>query len=102
LRETMTRDVGLERDAAGLARALGAIAAVERAGAGDPALLNMAAAAKLIAAAALARRESRGAHFRNDYPQTDAAPRRTFLTLADAERIAAEVQTNDRAVATAM
>jgi len=88
LRETMSRDVGIERHADGLKRALAAIVAVERAGAGEPALLNMTTAAKLIAAGALARRESRGAHFRTDYLQTDVVPARTFLTLADADRIA--------------
>jgi L-aspartate oxidase len=88
LRDAMTRFVGLERDAVGLKRALGAIAAVERASGGEPALLNMVASAKLVAAAALARRESRGGHFRTDHPQTDDHAQRTFLTLAEAERIA--------------
>ena len=50
----------------------------------------MTASAKLVAAAALRRRESRGGHFRSDYPQTDENPARTFLTLAEAEKIAAE------------
>ena len=56
LRDAMARDVGIERDADGLRRALGTIAAVERAGHGEPALLNMSAAAKLVASAALLRR----------------------------------------------
>jgi L-aspartate oxidase len=87
LREAMSMNVGIERDAAGLARALNTIAAVERAGAGEPALLNMTAAARLVAAAALARHESRGAHFRADYPQAREPATRTFLTLADSERV---------------
>jgi L-aspartate oxidase len=89
LRDAMTRDVGLERDAAGLGRALSAIASVERAGNGEPSLLNMTAAARLATAAALARRESRGSHFRTDFPQTDAVAKRSFLTLPEAEKIAA-------------
>ncbi len=48
----------------------------------------MVASARLVAAAALARHESRGAQFRSDYPQTDAVAVHTRLTLADAERIA--------------
>jgi L-aspartate oxidase len=85
LRDAMTRLVGLERDEAGLSEALATIAQVERAGGSEPALLNMTATAKLVAYAALARRESRGGHYRTDYPSTEE-PRRTFLTLAEAER----------------
>lgn len=99
LRDAMARLVGLERDADGLAQALQTIAAVERAGASEPALLNMAATAKMIAAAALARRESRGAHFRSDFPQTDANGKRSFLTLADAEKIAGDAAPNAKASA---
>jgi L-aspartate oxidase len=88
LREAMTRLVGLERDEAGLSEALAVIAQVERAGGNEPALLNMTAAAKLVTSAALARRESRGGHYRSDYPNTDPAPRRTFMTLGEAEAVA--------------
>ena len=44
----------------------------------------MTATATLIAAAALARRESRGAHCRIDYPETLDEAARSFLTLAEA------------------
>ncbi len=66
------------------------IGQVERAGGNEPALLNMTSAARLVTAAALARHESRGGHYRTDYPATDPTPKRTFMTLADAERIDAE------------
>jgi L-aspartate oxidase len=90
LRGAMSRDVALERNEDGLRHALGVIARLETTSA-EPALLNMTAAAKLVAAAALARTESRGGHWRSDHPQTaDAA--RTFMTLADAERIADNVE----------
>jgi L-aspartate oxidase len=89
----MTRLVGLERDEAGLSQALSVIAQVERAGGNEPALQNMTAAAKLVAAAALNRRESRGGHYRSDYPATDPAPKRTFMTLGDAEEIARGLET---------
>jgi L-aspartate oxidase len=88
LRDTMTKLVGLERNAEGLSKAIDAIAQIERAGAGEPALLNMTATAKLVATAALARKESRGGHYRSDYPATDPVGQRTLLKLADAERIA--------------
>jgi L-aspartate oxidase len=85
----MTRFVGLERNEAGLSEALTIISQIERAGGAEPALLNMTAAAKLVAAAAYMRRESRGGHYRTDFPRTDPAAQRTFITLADAEAIAA-------------
>jgi succinate dehydrogenase/fumarate reductase flavoprotein subunit len=49
----------------------------------------MTAAARLVTAAALARKESRGGHWRSDYSQTDKKAVRSFMTLADADRIAA-------------
>ena len=47
--------------------------------------LNMPAAATLVAAAALGRRESRGGHFRRDFPESDPAlAHPTAITLAEA------------------
>jgi L-aspartate oxidase len=88
LREAMSRHAGMERDGAGLAQLLEVIARVEQAGNGEPALLNMTATARLVAAAALARQESRGGHWRGDFPATDARGQRTLLTLAAAGAIA--------------
>ncbi len=94
LRQAMSRDVALERNAQGLRAALGVIGRLETVSR-EPALLNMAAAAKLVTAAALARKESRGGHWRSDYLETDKTGVRTFMTLADAERIASQV-TSDK------
>jgi L-aspartate oxidase len=91
LRSAMSRDVALERNEQGLRAALDVIARLETTS-HEPALLNMTAAAKLVTAAALARRESRGGHWRSDYPQTDKIGARTFMTLADADRIAPHVE----------
>jgi L-aspartate oxidase len=78
LRQAMSRDAGVVRDAAGLTRLLGEIEGLEAAH-GQGATLT---AARLVASAALARPESRGAHFRADAGRP-LAPRRTFLRLAD-------------------
>tara|TARA_R110002110_G_scaffold108460_2_gene270838 strand:+ start:749 stop:2320 length:1572 start_codon:yes stop_codon:yes gene_type:complete len=85
LRQTMTDGVGVIRDAQGLFDALAQIARIEAAQPECDALHNMTATATLIAAAALMRRESRGAHFRSDYPETaGATSARARLTLTDA------------------
>jgi L-aspartate oxidase len=90
LRALMSQHVGVIRNSDGLATALGRISRIERK-AKSASLRNMATAALLVAAAAFARRESRGAHERGDYPRPDSAlARRTFLTLAEGRRIAAE------------
>ena len=92
LREAMSRHAGLERDAQGLTQLLDVITRVEQAGNGDAALLNITATARLVAAAALARQESRGSHWRGDFPQTDAQGQRSVMTLAGADAIALPVQ----------
>jgi L-aspartate oxidase len=65
LRRAMSRDAGVVRDGGGLTRLVGEIDALEAAH--GPALPLVAA--RLVAEAALARRESRGAQYRTDYPQ---------------------------------
>jgi L-aspartate oxidase len=95
LRALMQANVGVIRNGTGLGRALVDLAHFERS-AQSPDLRNMATAALLIAASAFARTESRGGHYRSDFPKVDAAQAaRSFITLADARRIA------DRATAKA-
>ncbi|OCX65325.1 L-aspartate oxidase [Thioclava sp. SK-1] len=91
LRLAMTAGVGVVRDADGLKAALHEIAAVEAAAKTEH-MRNMTATATLIAAAALAREESRGGHFRSDFPQADAAQAsRTKITLEQALTLRAQV-----------
>jgi len=90
LRDVMWERAGLVRDAAGLEEALAELDRIEAGldaegvAAADPALntawqdwlslRNQVLAAGLIARSALARRESRGAHFRRDFPAPAAGP----------------------------
>lgn len=88
LRQTMTTFVGVVRDGTGLKAALRKIAQLEADFGGSVSFLNMTATATLIAAAALTREESRGAHERSDFP--DMLPgegQRSRLTLVDAMAI---------------
>ncbi len=90
LRRTMSDDVGVVRDRAGMERALAVIATLERK-TKSPRFRNSLAAARMIAAGALNRTESRGGHYRSDYPEPDRAwQHRTFMTLAEAEAIGAK------------
>ena len=50
--------------------------------------------ARLIATAAYLRQESRGGHFRDDFPLTDAAQaKRSRITLEDADAFLADLET---------
>ena len=91
LRAMMTSHVGVIRDRDRLAEAVRSFAAIER-DTGNIALRNMATSALLVAVSAWARRESRGAHYRTDYPaeKPDLA-QRTMTTLAAAREIAASL-----------
>ncbi|MBI2697506.1 L-aspartate oxidase [Mycobacterium nebraskense] len=87
LQAAMTRDASVVRDAAGLNRLSDTLAGARvRAVAGrrDFEDVALAVAARAVAAAALARSESRGCHHRAEYP--DPAPeqaRSSVLRLAD-------------------
>lgn len=66
---------GIERSAAGLSAAAAELDSWHSAGDTVPALetANLLAIARVLVAAAVAREESRGAHFRNDFPETSPA-----------------------------
>lgn len=87
LRDTMQRNVGMSRSEEGLRRAaesLGELADVLDHDLLEPAYLelqNLVTVGELICHAAWLREESRGCHFRTDFPRRDDAHWRSHVTL---------------------
>jgi fumarate reductase flavoprotein subunit len=101
VRESLARvmwdDVGILRDAEGLQRALGRLDALERqlAGCGVPGadrafhpgwhdwmnLRNLLQVSRTIAVSALAREDSRGAHYREDFPAAGPLEDSAFIVV---------------------
>ena len=95
--DCMWEDVGILRSAEGLQRALATLAELDaqlaRTGVadGDRAfnlswhdwlnLKSLIAVSRVIATSALAREDSRGAHFREDHPQTGELPGSTYIVV---------------------
>jgi L-aspartate oxidase len=90
LRELMAAHAGVERSESSLKTVLSSLRELEAA-ASSVELRTMVEATLLITAGAYARKESRGAHFRLDYPlPAEGGPRHTYLTLREARALAAE------------
>lgn len=88
LRKLMSKHVGVIRNGTGLKIALAGILELEAANR-SPRFANVLATAKLMTAMAYDRQESRGGHFRDDFPHEMAQwKHRTFTTLAQADAIA--------------
>lgn len=83
LRQIMSDKVGVIRDEAGLRDALRTLARLDADfGGKSDNFDNMLAAATVIAAAAYLRKESRGGHYRTDYPKKNPAlSQRSEITL---------------------
>jgi L-aspartate oxidase len=84
LQEVMWERVSLRRDGEGLRDAAGRLRLLAGSEPVDPETANMLFAAQAITACALSRMESRGGHYRSDYPDTNLrlAGRHT-LAVAD-------------------
>ncbi|MBV8728154.1 MAG: hypothetical protein JO233_10230 [Candidatus Eremiobacteraeota bacterium] len=82
LRNLMYDRVGVIRNGPDLQHALDAIAHLEER-AFETQTRNLLTVGRLIATASLARRESRGSHYREDYPATDPSfAKRSFVNLS--------------------
>lgn len=76
LRNAMSAKAGVVRDAVGLGSLLETLSTME----GDAGLTNELVTARLIAQSALDRKESRGGHYRADFPQTNDFATHTYKT----------------------
>jgi L-aspartate oxidase len=96
VRPIVSRHLGIVRHAAGLAEAIrDLLPLAERNGpASDPAVVALS-----IAVFAALRRESRGAHFRDDFSQKDAKAMRRRLSLNDVVTVAHEFSSSSLATA---
>lgn len=82
LRDAMSLHAGVVRDGKGLTALIALIDELDAAYPGALALIN----ARLIAVSALQRKESRGSHYRSDYPLSDKTGHRTFTSWAEARK----------------
>jgi succinate dehydrogenase/fumarate reductase flavoprotein subunit len=101
IRRVMWEDAGIVRDATGLEAAKRRLEELQKSletrGAADLAgaaalweMRNLLTTAQLVCRAALLRKESRGQHFRSDFPGSDDVARRTVVRPSDGQVILSE------------
>jgi L-aspartate oxidase len=81
LQSLLWREAGIERSGAGLGRTLETLrrSHVESGSIPDRETANLLVLGRALVTAALARQESRGAHFRSDFPEPRAALQRSLV-----------------------
>jgi L-aspartate oxidase len=81
VRPILSRQLGIERDAEGLRCAITALLPLALR---DCPLADPAITALMVAISALQRQESRGAHFRRDFPHTSSEAQHSRIKLSEA------------------
>ncbi|MBT7279738.1 MAG: L-aspartate oxidase [Rhodobiaceae bacterium] len=99
LRTMMSRHVGVLRHADGLIHTLHELKRLQQAAGGMAPFANMVLAAQFITMAALRRQESRGGHFRTDFPTAKAQPEHSYLTMAELDAAYADLPEANPALA---
>ncbi len=88
VRALMSRHVGVIRNKKGLLCVLKQLETFQQQVSAPAQLANILVAAKIIVVAALERHESRGSHFRDDFPQADEQlAHRSFFTLKQVNEV---------------
>lgn len=96
IRALMSQHAGVVRNRSGLIKALKELKTLEGKITKPAQIANILLAAKITVVAALAREESRGAHFRSDFPQTEEHLRhRSFFTLEQINKVSQHYLCND-------
>ena len=90
LQGIMSAHVGVVRSAESLVTALDFIERLGAEAAPSSPLANMAETARLMTVCALAREESRGGHYRSDFPELADEARRSLVTLSAAQVLSAK------------
>ncbi len=101
LRRLMWADVGIERNGPGLQSVQDQLAGWSSPGGSVEAMetANLLSLARVMVAAALAREESRGAHFRRDFPETSAAFQHSLIYVSQRPVFQGEVSAGQAAQA---
>jgi L-aspartate oxidase len=91
LQDIMTAHVGVVRSAESLHAALAFIEDLSLSARPSSPLANIAETARMMTVSAYFRDESRGGHYRSDFPELKTAARRSMITSSSAKALAEEI-----------
>lgn len=96
IQDIVSRYIEKERDASGLDEAIAQLSALRDKAVGDTFTHQLAVSGVLLATAAKAREESRGTHFRNDFPESEEAWRCSIRIKKDGDGMVVEKVARDK------